>query len=165
MIRSMRRIGLLVGLGVVLCCALVTAPPQPHGGPVPGSVPPNAPQAKDPVVATPSVSPGLATEDAPVTGMLALPDGSRIQALNGVTAPAALVWGEAPWSAIVGTERSDGIDWFVHEDGTYSTTVEVYRSDLGRTDPVTLVSRAGTPVPVEGVVTPKKRTGSPPSRR
>jgi len=173
MMRAMRRAGLLVGLAVVLCCAVVLEPwlfdggsqQQPIGEPSLEPVPPQVGGGAEPVVAAGPETGARESQDSLAGGMLELPDGSRVPALNGVKAPAALVWGDAPWSPIVGTTRSEGVDWFVHEDGTYSTTVEVFRSDLGRTDPVTLVSRAGTPVPVEGVVPPKKATGSAPSRR
>jgi len=69
--------------------------------------------------------------------MLKLPDGSEVAPLNGVKQPAAMVWQNPQWSPIVGTEHSNGIDWYVHADGTRTTTVMLWRSDLGRTDAIT----------------------------
>ncbi len=77
--------------------------------------------------------------------MLRLPDGSEIEPLNGVTVPADFTWGQGEYSPIVGTEHGNGVDWYVHADGTRSTTIEVWRNELGRLDPVTLVYRAGGP--------------------
>ena len=56
------------------------------------------------------------------SGMTRLPDGSYIPNLNGVRIP--MVWSRPGFSPIVGIRRTDrGVDWWVHENGTQSTTV------------------------------------------
>lgn len=76
---------------------------------------------------------------------LLLPDGTRVRTLNGATNPSPLrdAWpANLPWSPIVRVERSDvGVDWFVHADGTRSTTELKWRSDIGREDAVTRLAR------------------------
>lgn len=78
---------------------------------------------------------------------LELPDGTFLPALNGAVAPAPLsrYWGaEVPWSPIVGVERSHaGVDWYRHANGSYSTTENVWRQDLGRFDAMTRVAHPG----------------------
>jgi hypothetical protein len=87
-----------------------------------------------------------ATSPAPVGG-LELPDGRRLAALNGaVGAPAlATAWDPAvPFAEVVGTRvGDDGVAWYVHADGTQSTTRMVWRPDLGRLDAVTSVAHPG----------------------
>jgi hypothetical protein len=74
-------------------------------------------------------------------GELLLPDGSTVPALNGVRKPAILRWKQGrPYSPIIGTRTRAGVEWYEHEDNTFSTTVMVYREDLGREDPITVVS-------------------------
>ncbi len=57
---------------------------------------------------------------------LELPDGTFVEALNGATNPKPLAefWGsQVPWSPIVGIEHNDqGVAWFRHANGSYSTT-------------------------------------------
>jgi hypothetical protein len=78
--------------------------------------------------------------------MIRYPDGSFMPPLNGVKVPAALQWPpEAPFSPIVGKQMAGGVEWYVHADGTQSTTQMVFRSDLGRDVAVTHVAR---PMPV-----------------
>ncbi len=76
---------------------------------------------------------------------LQLPDGSAVPALNGATDPAPLAqfWGNFPWSPIVGTQRSDGIDWYQHADGSFSTTMMVFAHGLGREICMTRVAHPG----------------------
>ena len=78
---------------------------------------------------------------------LELPDGTFVPALNGATDPAPLreYWGaEVPWSPIVGVERNDqGLDWYRHANGSYSTTQMVWRSDLKGYAPMTRVGHPG----------------------
>ena len=82
---------------------------------------------------------------------LLLPDGTTVPALNGAVGavPLARAWSpHVPYSPIVGRERSDaGIDWYVHADGTRSTTEMKYRPDLGRPDAVTRVAHPGPAPP------------------
>lgn len=102
---------------------------------------------------------------APVTGAARaepagptwlLPDGSRVAALNGAIDPEPLAeaWpAVVAWSPIIGIERSPaGIDWYVHADGSKSTTEMKWRADLGRADAVTRLAR---PTPKAPGVAPK----------
>ena len=94
------------------------------------------------------------TAAAPDATALLLPDGSRVPALNGARSPQPMreVWPvSVPWSPITGVEHSPaGIDWFVHADGSRSTTQMVWRADLGRMDAMTRLARPmpRTPLPV-----------------
>lgn len=100
-----------------------------------------------PRAAKPPVDPPL-----PVQQTLLLPDGTRVQSLNGAVnaTPLADAWPKnVPWSPIVRIERSDvGVDWYVHEDGSRSTTEMKWRSDLGREDAVTRLARPAPTLPV-----------------
>ena len=81
---------------------------------------------------------------------LLLPDGSTVPALNGAVdaEPLATFWGPFPWSPIVGVERNDqGVDWYKHADGSYSTTQMVWRPDLGRHAAMTRVAHPGATPP------------------
>ena len=118
---------------------------QPMSQPVsrPASQPASQPGAA-PVRAT---APVHATHAVPATPALALPDGSFVPLLNGVReAPRGSWWPAGqPWSPIVRRETyADGTEWYVHADGTKSTTVMVWRSELGRHDAAVQVA---TPVP------------------
>lgn len=96
-----------------------------------------------------AVAPGADVPAEDHTRLLALPDGSFVPALNGALGAPPLIrfWGNRPWSPIVGRERSDrGIDWYVHADGTRSTTQMAWRSDLGRMDAMTRVAAPGPAV-------------------
>ncbi|HEX6813547.1 MAG TPA: hypothetical protein VF384_18150 [Planctomycetota bacterium] len=83
---------------------------------------------------------------------LELPDGTFVPALNGAVGASGIAnyWGPMPWSKIVGVERSSaGLDWYRHEDGSYSTTQMVWRKDLGRYAAMTRVAHPGpAPAPV-----------------
>lgn len=75
-----------------------------------------------------------------------LPDGSSVPALNGAVdaPPLARGWDPTvPWAPIVGVRTVDGVQWYVHADGTQSTTRMVMRPDLGRLDAVTSVAHPG----------------------
>ena len=57
-------------------------------------------------------------------GKILLPDGTFVPALNGVET--AVQWGKRSFSPIVGRNLTDtGVEWYVHEDGSQSTTVQV----------------------------------------
>jgi len=171
------RLGRLsVGLAILLCGVLAiasglgvfAAPPATVLRSAPVSEPlPARSESGGPAVAAslPVQEPAVQALERSSVRMLELPDGSQVMPLNGVTAPAEMVWGEVPWSPIVRTTGLDGTDWYVHEDGTHSTTLMVYRSDLGRKDPVTLISRSASPAPVENAAGPAVRVGGPGQRR
>lgn len=81
---------------------------------------------------------------------LLLPDGTTVPTLNGAVdaEPLATFWGPFPWSPIVGVERNDqGLDWYKHADGSYSTTQMVWRQDLGRHAAMTRVAHPSATPP------------------
>lgn len=99
------------------------------------------------IPATVGLAPVETSPTTPGRDLLELPDGSFVAALNGArdVAPLRHYWSaQRPWSPIVALERSSaGIDWYRHEDGSYSTTQMVWRSDLGREDAMTRVAHPG----------------------
>ena len=119
--------------------------------------------APAPLAATPAVAPQPAGTTAPVRGAvvpaakveqpaaktpsreLQLPDGTSVPALNGAVDPAPLAqfWGNFPWSPIVGTQKSGGVDWYEHADGSFSTTMMVFAHGLGREICMTRVAHPG----------------------
>lgn len=90
------------------------------------------------------------------TKKLRFPNGTLVEPLNGVTDPALCVWGDAPWSPIVRKEHNGNMDWYVHADGTYTTTMMQWRSDLKREDAVTLCLHPTKPIAVESSGDPSK---------
>jgi hypothetical protein len=138
-------------------------PREPTGSPAPAP----APAVPAPVPAAAGVT-GPAPAPAPKSTMLKLPDGSEVAPLNGVLVPAAMVWGDRPWSPIVRIDHTT-IDWYVHADGSLSTTLEVFRKDLGRKDPVTIVAKPTEVMPIEVdgkiIPLPDRKGGTPPSRQ
>ena len=128
-------------------------PPESVDSTVPQ--PPAAPQPLAPTAALPAQSavapppPAVAVDRQ---RQLLLPDGTYVPALNGAedAEPIATYWGPFPWSPIVGIEtNSQGLDWYKHKDGSYSTTQMVWREDLGKKMAMTRVAH---PAPGE---TPK----------
>lgn len=112
--------------------AVVAAPPQEPAAPAQANVDRAAP--------TPPATADRSRE-------LALPDGTFVPTLNNATdaPPLKDYWGIWPWSPIVGVERSEaGIDWYRHEDGSYSTTEMVWRSDYNRFMAMTRVGHPST---------------------
>jgi hypothetical protein len=78
--------------------------------------------------------------DAPAseTTVIRFPGGQTAKALNDCKSSATCVWGDRPWSPIERVEFNNGLYWYVHRDGTYTTTTMTWRSDLGREDVVAL---------------------------
>lgn len=106
-------------------------------------------------------------ESPPAAGLLTLPDGSRIRALNGVKEPVALLWPpELPWSPITGTQTDpDGLQWYVHADGSRSTTQMVWRSDLGRETAISVVANPKQALPLKTAEEEEREaTGKQPAR-
>ena len=80
-----------------------------------------------------------------------LPSGENVPALNGVNESVKLLWPtDLPYSPIVGTQREvDGLEWYVHADGSRSTTQMVFRSDVGRKVAMSVVANPKAPVPIK----------------
>lgn len=120
---------------------------------------------KDP--ATPPTEPALRKSESPLVDpnvvpqseRVALPDGTWVRALNGATDIQTLGWPkDVPWAPIVATEiDTNGIEWFVHADGTKSTMGMAWRDDLGRYDGYTSVAKPTETLPVM----PPESEGSP----
>ena len=124
----------------------------PAADPPPAVVTPAAtlaPAAPAAAVPAPVVPVRAATREA----SLELPDGTFVPMLNGATGALSLkqYWGARPWSPILHVVRSDaGVDWYVHADGTFTTTEMKWRSDLGRLDAMTRIAiPKGEPPPVK----------------
>ena len=129
------------------------APPQQPAA-ASAAVRPAAPDAVRPAVGKVIEAAAKKDKDAAQADRsreLELPDGTFVPALNGAVgaSPLAMYWGITPWSPIVGVERSSaGVDWYRHEDGSYSTTEMVWRKDLGRNAAMTRVAHPGPVAPV-----------------
>jgi hypothetical protein len=117
--------------------------PRPAGS---GEPSPGAP--------APAQGDALPADVAPTKGsvpLLALPDGTSVPYLNAVTTRVEFAWEQGrPYAPIVGRTRDqDGIEWYVHADGCWTTTRNVWRKELGRDD-ATAVCKAPTSVVTDG---------------
>jgi len=149
------------GAAVVAACLVTVALRRGDGAesvsPVPPSVAaaPAPPAAAAPITVVPiTVVPVAAARDPQARDrQLELPDGTFVPTLNGATGALSLgkCWGARPWSPIERIERSDlGIDWYVHADGTRTTTEMKWRDDLRRLDAMTRIAvPQGEPPPLE----------------
>lgn len=82
--------------------------------------------------------------------MIRYPDGTYMPPLNGVKNPAVLQWPpEMPFSPIIGKQTAGGVEWYVHADGTQTTTQMMWRSDVNREVAITHVARPIPVLPVE----------------
>jgi len=83
--------------------------------------------------------------------MVKLPTGEWLRALNGAVDVKPMEWpADRPFSPIIGVERSpSGKDWWVHADGTKSTTEMIFRSDLGRHDAILEIASPTPALPME----------------
>ncbi|MBL8723626.1 MAG: hypothetical protein JNK49_06235 [Planctomycetes bacterium] len=129
-------------------------PPAPDA-PAPAEKPPTPMPPPQPVAVAltfPKV------EQVPENERLSMPDGSFVPTLNGVKNPAKIAWGEFPYSPVVRIQKDPTLDWYVHADGTYTTTIMQWRSDLGREDPVTLCLH---PAQATAVEAPDEASGPP----
>ncbi len=117
------------------------------------TMPTSTPEGPPPITETPNPPPTTPTPivryDAPVEKFL-LPDGSYARSLNGIQNAPDLRWpSDIPFSPIVDrVTEPNGDQWYVHDNGARSTTVMVYRSDLGKQVPVTRLAMPTDPVPV-----------------
>lgn len=146
---------LVVGFAAVTVVGLALRPGCERLPRVAASVPaPVAEGVASRVEPAPPACPAARAAPAEVADELTLllPDGARVPALNGARSPQAMreVWPvSVPWSPITGVEHSPaGIDWYVHADGSRSTTQMVWRADLGRMDAMTRLARPAPRVPL-----------------
>ena len=99
-----------------------------------------------------------------------MPDGGYLRALNGVVDPPKILWDRAlPHAPVVDIRRlEDGRDWFVHADGTLTTTCRLWRDDLGREDVTTLTQHPrtvdGVPETTGELVSPRSEPAASPRR-
>ncbi|MCR9247560.1 MAG: hypothetical protein NXI31_21225 [bacterium] len=113
----------------------VSERPQERPEPEQPAKAPKVDEPETPTIAKADVvKPPPAPPADPNAGKLQLPNGGYAEPLNGVVNPPKLVWQNPEWSPIVRQEHNAGLDWYVHEDGTYSTTIMMWRPDLNRYD-------------------------------
>jgi len=108
-------------------------------------------------------APAIVKSPSPVerARMLELPNHEFVAALNGVRNPPAMEWpADRPFSPIIGRVRTTELEWYVHADGTRSTTQMSFRTELGRFDAVTTVAH---PAPVGQL--PPGEPGTEPRRQ
>lgn len=155
-----RKTMLLVAAGgATLAIALwATRDASPDSAPVKNPTADTTPTAPTPA---PQQAPPPTEKPAPGTQLL-MPDGTEVKPLNGVTNPPKALWGDRPYSPIVKVTRTT-IDWYQHADGSLTTTLEVWRKDLGRMDAVTMVCNPTdvAPLEIDGKIIPlPERKGS-----
>jgi hypothetical protein len=135
---------------------------------VPEEAPKHAPTPEPSPEPKPSKSPVMTVDflpepeaKVPTERRLKMPDGSFVPTLNGVVNPAPIAWGSVPYSPIVRKQIDPTVEWYVHADGTYTTTIMQWRSDLKRNDACTVCLHPEKPTatePVsEGEGAPKKQ--------
>ena len=134
----------------------VFATARPASDDVPATVPhlrAAEPATRSRLAGDPTADPST-TRSAPAEEerQIVFPDGSKLPPLNGVEVPAPMEWpGERPYSPVVRRMRDQrGREWYIHADGSRTSTWMEWRKDLGRYDAVTVVDNpvAGTPVPI-----------------
>jgi hypothetical protein len=101
--------------------------PAPAVPPTPTPAPVVAPPgAAAPAQADLGTKPKDPPKPAAAGPRLQFPDGSSMPALNGVKTDVVINWGTRPFTRVVGTEDGPrGWKWYVHENGTRSTTAMV----------------------------------------
>ena len=112
----------------------------PQVGPMTADFPPLAMVPRS----VPQPSPGAA--------VITYPDGSRYPTLNGVTVPIVLNWSsDRPYSPIVDTMYDGELNqlyWYVHKDGSYSTTAMLQNRRGGPPVPTGIVQAELPSLPV-----------------
>ena len=81
---------------------------------------------------------------------LRLPDGTSVPILNEAYGAPPMLWPrELPWSPIVSKYVDpEGYEWYLHKDGTHSTTQMVHNSQNRRQEPITSVFNPEKPLPI-----------------
>jgi hypothetical protein len=145
-----------LGLGLLLAAAgvggyflLRSGPDAGPAAPTPGGVAPAGAGNQQPPVEPRVAKFQYRADEAtvPREDRVLLPDGTWAMALNGVKNPPRMDWpSEIPYAPIVEMITDPkGQQWYKHADGSQSTMVMTWRSDLGREDAVTQVAN---PAPV-----------------
>jgi hypothetical protein len=131
---------------------------DPVAAPALRSAPPSSQPPPPAPVSSLQSAPAPTRSPADPEGMIRYPDGSFMPTLNGVKRPAGIQWpSEVPFSPIIGKQTAAGVEWYVHADGTQTTTQMVWRSDVQQDVAVTHVARPMPALPVEGSDEPTKR--------
>lgn len=87
----------------------------------------------------------------PGPNSLRMPDGTYLPVLNGAVGAPAAEWPKGrPYSPVVKKViDAAGLEWYLHADGSYTITQNQYRSDLGKTEPATLIYNPTESKPME----------------
>ena len=148
-----RKTQLLVAGAAVAAVVAIAAVRLRGDEPAPGPGSPPTVVSAPAAASTAAPAPVVVVREVTGEGRLALPDGTFVPMLNDAIGALSLAecWGARPWSPIVRTERSDlGVDWYVHADGTRTTTEMKWRPDLRRFDALTRIAVPnGEPPPVK----------------
>jgi len=110
--------------------AVVPAPTV--GGPPPGADAAVWQDPLEPAIADATVRPLPANAPHPAgPGIARIGGRVELPALNGVREPTAITWPPGrPWSPVIGVATDNGWDWYVHGDGTWSTTAMVLNAGM-----------------------------------
>ena len=121
-----------------------TVDTQSHDGNVPGDAAiageqPASKQAAAPNSAQSMRELPLPSKLGPGPKSLKMPDGTYLPVLNGAEGAPAVDWPEGrPYSPVIKKIiDAEGLEWYLHKDGSYTITQNLYRSDLKRTEPAT----------------------------
>lgn len=105
-----------------------------------------SPESPPPALATPDSRPASTSESLTAVratrdplellDSVRFPDGSYLPLLNGAKGKVVMTWPAGrPFSPVVGkVGGGQSEEWYRHADGTLTTTVVKFRSDLGRED-------------------------------
>lgn len=119
---------------------LSSSPPAEVGSPEPTKAPAQTDPTQPVTPVAGQVAPSAGAASNASKAKLLYPDGSTAELLNGVTEPVKLVWNSGPFTPIKDKILDQGIEWYVHEDGTRST--------------VRMIAINGVPAPIGLVAKP-----------
>ncbi len=83
-------------------------------------------------------------------GVVLFPDGTWLRPLNGVTDPPPFPgFADRPYAPVVSilTEPKHGVQWYLHADGTESTT-QLAQTERGTLEPIWIVGTKIKPQPI-----------------